>query len=192
MFTFALTGRGVTWRFTPQGVASLALGYGGHWAFSPLGLSGTRRVSHALDMRKICGNPRDLWAKTKRTMRQRTGRMYLFSHGSHRFSQKPFGLLLSKKTRDSSGRRRWALTIAQWPCGVLFAKNTSPPVAVGRMEQDETGWAGWAVGAMRFRAHLPIGRLDCWWVRARCGGSCGGGCSSRGSSGARRRRWVPR
>ena len=36
MFTFALTGRGVMWRFT-QGVASLALGYGGHWAFSPLG-----------------------------------------------------------------------------------------------------------------------------------------------------------
>ena len=34
MFTFALTGRGVMWRFT-QGVASLALGYGGHWAFSP-------------------------------------------------------------------------------------------------------------------------------------------------------------
>ena len=33
-FTFALTGRGVMWRFT-QGVASLALGYGGHWAFSP-------------------------------------------------------------------------------------------------------------------------------------------------------------
>ena len=39
MFTFALTGRGVMWRFT-QGVASLALGYGGHWAFSPQGLSG--------------------------------------------------------------------------------------------------------------------------------------------------------
>ena len=39
MFTFAFAGRSVTWRFT-QGVASLALGYGGHWAFSPLGLSG--------------------------------------------------------------------------------------------------------------------------------------------------------
>ena len=68
MFTFALTGRGVMWRFT-QGVASLALGYGAHWAFSPLGLSGTRRVPHALNMRKICGNLRDLWATTKRTMR---------------------------------------------------------------------------------------------------------------------------
>ena len=39
-----------------------------HLLFSPLGLSGTRRVPHALDMRKICGNPRDLWATTKRTM----------------------------------------------------------------------------------------------------------------------------
>ena len=38
MFTFALTGRGMALRFT-QGVASLALGYGGHWAFSPHGLS---------------------------------------------------------------------------------------------------------------------------------------------------------
>ena len=27
------------WRFT-QGVASLDLGYGGHWAFSPLGSTG--------------------------------------------------------------------------------------------------------------------------------------------------------
>ena len=27
------------------------------------------RMSHALDMRKICGNRRDLWATTKRTMR---------------------------------------------------------------------------------------------------------------------------
>ena len=39
MWTFALAGRDVTHRFT-QGVASLALGYGDHWAFSPLGLSG--------------------------------------------------------------------------------------------------------------------------------------------------------
>ena len=29
----------MAWRFT-QGIASLALGYGGHWAFSPLGLTG--------------------------------------------------------------------------------------------------------------------------------------------------------
>ena len=68
MWTLALAGRDVTHRFT-QGVASLALGYGDHWAFSPLGLSGTRRVPHALNMRKICGNPRDLWATTKRAMR---------------------------------------------------------------------------------------------------------------------------
>ena len=63
----------------------------------------------------------------------------IYSPTDRRFSQKPCGLPISKKTRDSSGRRRWALTIAQWPCGVLFAKNTSPPVAVGRMEQDGTG-----------------------------------------------------
>ena len=37
MFTFALAGRGVIeCDGLPQGVASLALGYGGHWAFSPL------------------------------------------------------------------------------------------------------------------------------------------------------------
>ena len=35
--TFALAGRGVSLRFT-QGVALLALGYGGHWAFSPHGI----------------------------------------------------------------------------------------------------------------------------------------------------------
>ena len=39
MWTFALAGRDVTHRFT-QDVASLALVYGDHWAFSPLGLSG--------------------------------------------------------------------------------------------------------------------------------------------------------
>ena len=39
MWTLALAGRDVTHRFT-QGVASLALVYGDHWAFSPLGLSG--------------------------------------------------------------------------------------------------------------------------------------------------------
>ena len=63
-----LQGASSTAHYT-QGVASLALGYGDHWAFSPLGLSGTRRVPHALNMRKICGNLRDLWATTKRTMR---------------------------------------------------------------------------------------------------------------------------
>ena len=39
MWTLSLAGRDVTHRFT-QGVASLALGYGDHWAFSPLVLSG--------------------------------------------------------------------------------------------------------------------------------------------------------
>ena len=38
MFTFAPTGRGMAMRFT-QGVASLALGYGGRWAFSPHSLT---------------------------------------------------------------------------------------------------------------------------------------------------------
>ena len=38
MFTFALTGRGMVLRFT-QGVASLALGYGDRWAFSPHSLT---------------------------------------------------------------------------------------------------------------------------------------------------------
>ena len=52
MFTFALAGRGMALRFT-QGVASLALGYGGHWAFSPLRLTGMNRASHILGMRKI-------------------------------------------------------------------------------------------------------------------------------------------
>ena len=48
-----------------------------HLLFSPLGLSGTRRVPHALDMRKICGNPRDLWATTKRTMaKEQAGCIY--------------------------------------------------------------------------------------------------------------------
>ena len=37
MFTFALAGRGVMGGVAvyPQGAASLALGYGGHWAFQP-------------------------------------------------------------------------------------------------------------------------------------------------------------
>ena len=35
-FTFALTGRGVMWRFT-QGVASLALGYAHSWTSAHLG-----------------------------------------------------------------------------------------------------------------------------------------------------------
>ena len=38
MFTFAPTGRGMALRFT-QGAASLALGYGGRWAFSPHSLT---------------------------------------------------------------------------------------------------------------------------------------------------------
>ena len=76
----------------------------------------------------------------------------------------------------------------RYHAGCFYQKTRDPS---GR-RQDGTGWAEWAVGAMRFRAHLPIGRLGCRWVRARCGGSCGGGCSSRGSSGARGRRWVPR
>ena len=39
MFTFALAWGDRVWRFT-QGAASLALGYGGHWAFSPQGSTG--------------------------------------------------------------------------------------------------------------------------------------------------------
>ena len=65
MFTFTLAGRGMALRFT-QGVASLALGYGGHWAFSPLGQfryssepCGTD--SFACGAQHICGNQGDLW-----------------------------------------------------------------------------------------------------------------------------------
>ena len=52
----------------------------------------------------ICANRRDLWATTKRTMRQRTGWMFLFSHGSHRSTQMPFGVMDSHRSRRWRGR----------------------------------------------------------------------------------------
>ena len=72
MFTFALAGRGV---IGGGGLPRVSLRL--PWAKEVIGLSahlgcqgqGECHTMGLLGMRKICGNLRDLWATTKRTMR---------------------------------------------------------------------------------------------------------------------------
>ena len=120
----------MVWRFT-QGIASLALGYGGHWAFSPLGLTG------------LCATMTFQPASFDRDEQSVTYSWYAENpfkiHRPRGPSKKkeltdPWWLIRAHRWYPCSvdprdhRRRRWALTIAQWPCGVPLSKTRIAPM----------------------------------------------------------------
>ena len=146
----------MVWRFT-QGIASLALGYGGHWAFSPLGLTG------------LCATMTFQPASFDRDEQSVTYSWYAENpfkiHRPRGPSKKkeltdPWWLIRAHRWYPCSvdprdhRRRRWALTIAQWPCGVPLSKTRIAPMRTDgsfhgffTLAPLPTAWFWCAVGA---------------------------------------------
>ena len=97
-----------------------------------------------LDARKnICANLRDLWETTKRPMRLKK-QMRDFAHRSHRATQMPCGVILSKNT-DITDAHGWVFSRIIYSCSASCCLVFGEPLA-RRMSTDLSHAESWMQG----------------------------------------------